>query len=139
MEKLIIMKNNQNKFIYWTPRVLSILFIIFLALMSVNTIAQKLGLWQVVFGIFVNNIVAFILLAALIVSWKYEIVGGIAFILAGTLYSVLLARNTFEWYLLAWAGIVPGITFFVGILFLIGWYKKRMPIVDDKNIDNQIL
>ena len=133
------MKNNQNKFIYWTPRVLSILFIIFLALMSVNTIAQKLGLWQVVFGIFVNNIVAFILLAALIVSWKYEIVGGIAFILAGTLYSVLLARNTFEWYLLAWAGIVPGITFFVGILFLIGWYKKRMPIVDDKNIDNQIL
>ena len=75
-----------------------------------------------------HNIPTIILLIILIISWKYEIVGGVAFILAGLLYIALLAvgwiREGFEWYYLVWALQISGVAFIIGILFLIGWYKK---------------
>ncbi|MDZ4385282.1 MAG: hypothetical protein U0944_02570, partial [Candidatus Moranbacteria bacterium] len=61
----------------------------------------------------------------LIISWKYEIVGGVAFILAGLLYIALLMGNPFEWYLVVWAMQILGIAFLIGILFIIGWCKKN--------------
>lgn len=76
-----------------------------------------------------HNIPVFILLVILIFSWKYEIVGGIAFILAGIVYITLLLvtsiRTGFEWYYIAWAAQISGVAFFIGIMFLIGWSKKK--------------
>lgn len=77
----------------------------------------------------IHNIPVFVLLAILIISWKYEIVGGIAFILAGLAYIVLIVadalKNQFEWYMIAWTIQISGVAFFIGILFLIGWFKKK--------------
>ena len=76
-----------------------------------------------------HNIPTIILLIALIISWKYEIVGGIGFIIAGILYIGFIIANLiktgFEWYYLAWAMQISGVAFLIGILFLIGWFKKR--------------
>jgi multisubunit Na+/H+ antiporter MnhG subunit len=72
-----------------------------------------------------HNIPMLILLAVLIISWKYEIVGGIAFILAGLLYVVLLMMNPFEWYMIAWSLQIAGPAFLIGILFLVNWFKKK--------------
>ena len=76
-----------------------------------------------------HNIPVFILAAVLWISWKREIVGGVAFILAGTRYVVLILmsalRNRFEWYMLSWLLTIAGPAFLVGILFIIGWLKKR--------------
>jgi lysylphosphatidylglycerol synthetase-like protein (DUF2156 family) len=122
------MDKNVNKFIYWTPRVLSIVFILFLALMSLDIFDGHYGFWGTVLGLFMHNIPAIILLIVLIISWKREIVGGVAFILAGILYivSVLLKmfKTGFEWYYLAWMAQISGVAFFIGILFLVGWFKK---------------
>ena len=114
-----------NRFIYWTPRILSIIFILFLMLFSLDVFAENLSFWQTVVGLFMHNIPVFILLAVLLISWKYEIVGGIAFILAGLLYIVVLMMNPFEWYMLSWSLIIAGPAFLIGILFLIGWFKKK--------------
>ncbi len=76
-----------------------------------------------------HNIPVFILLTILLISWKHEIVGGIAFILAGILYIAFILMNVittgFEWYYLAWAVQISGIAFFIGIMFLVGWSKKK--------------
>ena len=118
-------KKKINKFIDWTPRILSIVFILFLMLFSLDIFDLQLGFWGTILGLFMNNIPALLLLIILIISWKHEIVGGIAFILAGILYIILLMRNPFEWYYLAWAAQISGIAFLIGILFLINWHKKR--------------
>lgn len=119
------MEKKTSKFIYWTPRILSIIFIFFLALMSLDVISSELSFWQIVVGLFMHNIPALVLLIALLISWKYEIVGGIVFILAGLLYIVVLMMNPFEWYMLSWSLIIAGPAFLIGILFLIGWFKKK--------------
>jgi len=118
----------KNKIISWVPRILSILFILFLALMSLDVFSGNYGFWGTVFGLLMHNIPALILLAVLIVSWRYEIVGGIGFLLAGIIYIVLTAtqmvKTGFEWYYLSWTIQISGIAFLVGILFFAGWFKK---------------
>ena len=123
------MKKKTSKFIYWTPRILSIIFLLFLSLFSLDVISPELSFWQIILGLFMHNIPVFILLIVLLISWKHEIVGGIAFILAGLLYITLILIdafiNGFKWYMLFWTIQIAGIAFFIGILFLIGWFKKK--------------
>lgn len=123
------MKKKINKFIYWTPRILSLLFICFLALFSLDVISPDLSPGQIVLGLFMHNIPVFILLIVLLISWKREIVGGVVFILAGALYVVMILmnifRNSFEWYMLSWVLTIAGPAFLVGALFIVNWLKKR--------------
>jgi len=114
-----------NKWIYWTPRVLSIIFILFLALFSLDVFDMGFNFWSIISGLLIHNIPSILLLIILIISWKHEIVGAVAFILAGLAYIALLfTRNSFEWYMLSWAVQISGPAFLIGILFLIGWKKK---------------
>ncbi len=120
------MEKKINKFVYWTPRILSILFILFLALFSLDIFEINLGFWGTVVGLFMHNIPALILLVVLLISWKHEIVGGITFILAGILYIIILLRNPeFEWYMLSWSLQIAGPAFLIGILFFANWFKKK--------------
>jgi len=123
------METKINKFVYWTPRILSIIFLCFLALFSLDVIAPELSFWQIIVGLLMHNIPVFILLIILLISWKYEIVGGIIFILAGTLYIArmltVMLMNQFEWYGLFWTLPIAGPAFLIGILFIINWLKKR--------------
>lgn len=118
-----------SKSLYWTPRILSIIFICFLALMSLDVFESSSSLSQIILALFMHNIPAIILLIVLWISWKKEIVGGIAFILAGLLYIAMILKTAittgFEWYYLTWAIQISGIAFLIGILFLIGWFRKK--------------
>lgn len=121
------MAHKVSKFVYWTPRVLSIIFLLFLAMFSLDIFDMKLGFWQTVLGLFMHNIPVFILLAVLLVSWKRELVGGIVFILAGLLYiTTIVAMKDPVWYIaILWSLIIAGPAFLIGILFMVNWRKKR--------------
>jgi hypothetical protein len=119
------MKNN-NKLLFWTPKILGIIFILFLMMFSLDVFEPGLTAWQIAIGLFMHNIPALFLLIILIISWKHEIVGGIVFIFAGLLYILMLAMNPkFEWYMLSWSVTIAGPAFLTGILFIINWRKKH--------------
>lgn len=64
----------KNKFVYWTPKILGIILVLFLALMSLDVFEGNYGFWGTILALFMHNIPALILLIVLIISWKYEIV-----------------------------------------------------------------
>ncbi len=119
------MTNNISKGLYWTPRVLSMIFILFLALMSLDVFGTGENFWQTIGAFLLHLVPALALLAVLLISWKHEIVGGVGFILAGLVYIALLMSSPFEWYKVSWAIQISGIAILTGILFLVGWKKKR--------------
>jgi len=120
------MARKVGRFIYWTPRLLSILFIIFLALMSLDVISPELSVGQIALGMLVHNIPTIIMLVILIISWKREVVGGIAFILAGLAYIIFTTQANLPWYLvLSWSSTIAAPAIFIGILFLLNWFKKK--------------
>jgi len=124
------MEKKINKFLYWTPRILSIIFLLFLAIFSLDVFDMQLDVWETIIGLFMHNIPVLILLIILIISWKHEIVGGIVFILAGLFYVVTVLRTVListphPWFMLFWPVPIAGPAFLIGVLFLIGWFKKR--------------
>jgi hypothetical protein len=118
--------HRMNKYIYWTPRILGILFVLFLMLFSLDIIQPGLSVSEIAIGLFMHNIPAFVLLLILIISWKYEIVGGVTFILAGLLYVAMVMKDApFEWYKVSWILTIAGPAFLVGILFMMSWFQKK--------------
>lgn len=114
-----------SKFIYWMPRVVSILFIIFLVMFSLDVFTPGATAKDIIIGLFMHNIPSLILVVVLIISWKYEIVGGIVFILAGLVYIIMVAIRQPWPLVLTWSLIIAGPAFFIGILFMITWFKKK--------------
>ena len=122
------MKKKISKFTYWTPRILSIIFVLFLTIFSGDVFDENLGFWQTVLGLLIHNIPVLVLAAVIWISWKYEIVGGIAFILAGIAHLIFsIAGETIDpWYVALAISLILDIpAFFIGILFLVGWFKKK--------------
>lgn len=123
------MEEKVSRFIYWTPRIISILFILFLAMFSLDIFGNNYTFWEVVVGLFMHNIPVFVLIAVLVIAWKHEWVGGVAFILAGLLYVAMLLiasiNNGFEWFYLSWSLFIAGPAFLVGALFFVNWFKKK--------------
>jgi len=116
-----------SRFVYWTPRILSIIFILFLAMFSLDVFEGNYGFWGTILGLFMHNIPALVLLVVLIISWKYEIVGGIVFVLAGLLYIIMvIIRSSLPLPIaISWSLTIAGPAFLVGVLFMINWFKKR--------------
>jgi len=120
------MKRDLSPALYWAPRILSILFVAFLMLFSLDVFEEGLGFWGTLLGLFMHNVPALILLAFVLVAWKREIVGGIAFIAAGFLYIILTIWRGVPWYLvISWSVIIAGPAFAIGALFFLNWRKKE--------------
>lgn len=114
-----------NRLLYWTPRIAAILFILFLAMFSLDVITPEATFWQIVTGMLMHNIPVFILIAVLTVAWKYEWVGGAAFPLAGLAYVILASTRGINWLqAFSWSMILAGPALIVGGLFLANWFLK---------------
>mgnify|MGYP001179480031 CR=1 FL=1 len=137
-------KKNQkvNKWIYWLPRAFSMLFILFLTLFSLDIFGNNYTFWETILGLLMHNIPSIILTILLIIAWKYELVGAIAFTLAGLLYIVQIIINSitvkFEWYYLSWAFTIAGPAFLTGILFYVNWKLKKKLIKTNKKKTRKI-
>lgn len=122
------MKNNTNKFLYWTPRISSIILVLFLTILSLDVFEENLGFWQTFLGLLIHNIPTILLTVVIWVSWKHEIVGGIAFIIAGLAHMVfsVVRADVEPWYISFFASLIIDVpAFLIGILFLIGWFKNK--------------
>lgn len=124
------MSNNQGSFIYRAPRILAILFLLFLALFSLDVFEFARTPGDIIIGLLMHNIPVFLLTGLLIIAWKHEIVGAVTFITAGLLYLGLNVYRTVNsdipWYLgISWGFTLAGPALLIGILFLINWQRRK--------------
>jgi hypothetical protein len=68
---------------HWLPRIICILAILFISLFATDAFTPGLTIWQQLGAFFIHLIPSFILLALLIVAWKWEFIGGIIFTVIG--------------------------------------------------------
>jgi hypothetical protein len=65
----------------WFSRILAILAILFMMMFSLDSFGGSDPIIRQILAFLTHNIPAFALILALIVSWRYQIAGGIIFIL----------------------------------------------------------
>lgn len=71
-----------SKTLYWVPRILTILAILFMTMFSFDVFGGTESLGIKLLGFLMHNIPVLILVGILIIAWKWEMAGGALFILA---------------------------------------------------------
>jgi hypothetical protein len=103
----------------WAPRILTILFAIFISFFAFDVFGQGTGFLKTLLALMMHLIPTFLLGIILIFSWKRPWIGGISFILLGIAY-IIWSSNAGRG-----ASFVYIILFIVGILFLASWLLRK--------------
>lgn len=104
-----------SKIFYWIPRILTIVALLFMTMFSLDVFGGNDTFGAQIIGFLMHNIPVLILLVILIIAWKWEIAGGVLFIvasLAGAYFYHAFTGNP-------WSLVVIGPFFLTGILFII--------------------
>lgn len=110
-----------DKFLYWTPRILTIIFILFLGLFAIDAFNGEGSLIKKTGGFIIHLIPNFVMILILIAAWKREWIGTISFILVGIVYIFMFwGKFPVVTYL-----TIAGPLFLIGILFWISWLNRK--------------
>ncbi len=113
------MKILSNQLLFWIPRILTILFAGFISLFAMDVFQEGRGLWETIGELLVHLIPTFILIALLVMSWKWEWIVGSIFIILGLAYMIM----NFDYK--QWIIAISGPMLLIGILYLLDWNKRK--------------
>ena len=103
--------------LFWTPRVLCIIFAVFLSLFALDVFGEGHGFWETSLALLIHLVPVYLVVAALVIAWCWEWIGAILFV-ALALFYLLWFWGSFHWsaYL-----VISGFLFMLGVLFLLNW------------------
>jgi hypothetical protein len=112
--------------LFWTPRILSILFIVFLSLFALDVLDGNLGFWQTALALTMHLIPVFVLIATLFLAWRWEWIGAAIYAAAGLIYIVWVVSMSRPLSLpmrLIWIATISGPALIIAGLFWVNWLK----------------
>jgi hypothetical protein len=118
----------QNKLLFWLPRIITIIFILFISMFSLDVFGMNQGFWAALFALFMHLLPTIILTLILIFFWKKSIWLGSMWIAFGIWYLAIMIPNMirqFEFYYLSWLVMFSGVAFVIAVLFFIDNFKRR--------------
>ena len=112
-----------HRVLYWTPRVLCLVFAVFLGLFALDSFDEGPDLGRQVGAFLIHLVPTYLVLGILAVAWRWEWVGAVAFFGLGVLYLVM-AWGRFHWSAYA---VISGPLFLLAGLFLANWVRRLAP------------
>jgi len=99
-----------KKIIYWLPRFLAILLIVFMSIFALDVFGE--AQWFV--ALIMHLIPSFVLIILTILAWKHELIGGILFLVIGLAMAIFY--HSF---------LIANPVFLIGVLFVGNGYLKK--------------
>lgn len=115
------MNNPRNKLVYWIPRWIGILYILFLSLFTLDAFTADAGIWNNVLGFLIHLLPSIFVLIALILAWRWPLAGGFLFLGLAILF--LLFFGHYRYINIAF--IFEGPLLIIAILFFIDGLKQN--------------
>jgi len=115
------MVKSTTAFLFWTPRILALLYSVFISMFALDVFNEGLGFWQTLGALLLHLIPTAALLLILAIAWRWEWVGGMAYAALGVLF-IIWAPEHVRWTVRA---VMAGALFLIGVLFLWGWLYRR--------------
>lgn len=118
------MNTAAKRWLYWTPRILCMVFAAFTSLFALDVFREGAGFWETALALFMHLLPSTILLIViLIVTWKREWIGAVLFNALAVFY-IGFFWGRFPWFTYV---LISGPLFLVGILFLLNWrYRAQL-------------
>jgi len=117
------MNTSTKRVLFWGPRILGILFALFLSLFALDVLGEGYGFWETILALLIHLVPTYIVVIALVIAWRWEWVGAILFSALAVFY-VAWTWGRFPWvtYL-----AISGPLALVGVLFLVNWaYRAEL-------------
>ena len=73
------MNASVKRVLFWAPRILCILFAIFLSVFALDVFSEGYGFWQTIGALLLHLVPTFIVVIALLIGWRWEWVGAALF------------------------------------------------------------
>ena len=105
--------------LHWAPRVLSIIFAVFVSLFALDVFGQGTGFVKSLIALIIHMIPTLLIVIILILSWKRSWIGGILFILMGILYIIWSGKSG------RGSHIIDFPLFLIGVLFFTDWILRK--------------
>jgi len=114
-----------RRVLFWSPRALSILFIAFLSMFTLDVFDESRGFRATLLALVMHLIPSFVLIGALVLAWRWEWIGALLYAGAGSLYvSWALGRPIPAATKFSWILTIAGPAFVIAALFLANWLKR---------------
>lgn len=113
-------KKSKSKFSFYLPRVLTILFILFISMFALDVFGNGLGFWETLLALIMHLIPTIILTTILVLCWRKSKYLATMWLLFGVWYvGTMIQRSleTFQYYYLSWSLILAGPAFIIAYLF----------------------
>ena len=114
------MNQPTKRILFWTPRVLTILFAAFISMFALDVFGEAHGFWQTALALLMHLIPTGLILLALAIAWRWEWVGAVLFTGMGLWYSIQVFPRHPQWI-----PVIAGPVFVIGALFLVNWLLRR--------------
>jgi len=113
------MATTSGRLLPWAPRVLGILVSMFIGLFALDAFGEGKPFLQAFPEFIIHLIPAFVLLGLVVVSFRWEWIGAVAFIGLAVVYAVTMSKGRLDWML-----TISGPLLVVGALFLWSWFQR---------------
>ena len=109
-----------ERFLRWAPRVLCLVFAVFVGLFALDAFEPGRSLGTNLLAFASHLIPTYVVLALLIIGWRWPKVAGALFIAGGCWYALRAGVRPH----LSWIVVVSGPAWITGILFLLSQPRK---------------
>lgn len=106
------------RMLFWAPRVLGLAVSLFIGLFALDAFSGPGPLIERIAAFAIHLIPAMVLLAIVAVAWRWEWVGGVAFVALAAVYAASVRGR------LDWIAVISGPLLAVGLLFLWSWLRR---------------
>jgi hypothetical protein len=112
------MNTTTKRVLFLIPRVLCIVFTVFLSLFALDVFSEGYGFGETILALLIHLVPTSLVVIALVVAWRWAGAGAILFIALALVYLVMSRGE-------GW--IISGPLFLIGVLFLFNWiYRARL-------------
>ncbi len=118
-----------KKVVYWTPRVLAILFTLFIMMFSLDVFDGTSSIVEQLIGLFMHNLPAFGIILIIALSWKKDYIGIIGFAVIAIGLFLMVTRSMPP----EGSAINPAVFFISGPALLISLFYGLSWIVHKKH------
>ena len=112
--------------LFWLPRVLSIALIAFMSMFALDVFGEGLGFWGTLLALTIHLIPCFVLIAALVLAWRWEWIGEVLYGAAASFYVVWLIPRPWPSPAtkMVWLLMLAAPALAIAALFLMNWLKR---------------
>ena len=107
-----------RRILFWSPRVLGILFAIFLSLFALDVFNEGYSVGETILALLIHLIPTYLVVISLALAWRWEWVGSILFIALTLFY--MASSGSGSW-------VISAPLWLIGLLFLLNWtYRAQL-------------